>query len=389
MRFYSKLKSSITKLTVLSILVASIPMTTMAQTYSDVDNLISTYTYNNMNAQASAKVPTKVNGIKELEKAIEAASDQLITTFTVKTNNISYSQADNYDPTKNQILSERINAYQISGIADGKTNMMREITIDLTYKKMYEVSKIYREPMNGYTISPTAQQVFIKVKSVLKTLGVKDLKSDYEKEKVIHDYIVQNTNYTEESRITDSSTDSIYGVEGVLLNGDAVCQGYAETMKLFMDILGIECKVVTGMVDDNQPHAWNLVKLDNEWYHVDATWNDPDASQPDYIGYSYFNVTDEIIKYDHQIDAEKKYPVASGKQYFYYKDATVVESNEAFVRELIERFSQKAEMGEIYCSYNIDIDHFEEGIEGIVSQYNMDIKYTLAGKLFTFEAIYG
>ena len=54
----------------------------------------------------------------------------------------------------------------------------------------------------------------------------------------------------------------------------AVCQGYAETMKLFLDALGIENKLVYG-TGGGISHVWNLLCLDGDWYHMDVTWDDP------------------------------------------------------------------------------------------------------------------
>ena len=57
-----------------------------------------------------------------------------------------------------------------------------------------------------------------------------------------------------------------------------------------MDMLGIENGTVSGEAGDEQ-HIWNTVKLDDQWYHVDVTWDDPIGSSFEYTDHSYFNIT--------------------------------------------------------------------------------------------------
>ena len=53
-----------------------------------------------------------------------------------------------------------------------------------------------------------------------------------------------------------------------------MCASYSAAFKLLADSAGLESIVVTGYLDGSVPHAWNKVKLDDEWYIVDATNND-------------------------------------------------------------------------------------------------------------------
>lgn len=124
--------------------------------------------------------------------------------------------------------------------------------------------------------------------------------TDYEKEKAIHDYIVNNTKYdngfTTNEGVISPESHTIYGV---LVEGVGVCGGYAKTMKYLLDEVGIDSIVIGGTANGIN-HAWNMVKLDNEYYHVDCTWDDPvmkDGS--DTILYDYFNVNDKDIRVSH------------------------------------------------------------------------------------------
>lgn len=145
--------------------------------------------------------------------------------------------------------------------------------------------------------------------------------SDYDKIKIIHDYIVVNTVYDQENLVNNTIPDIDYTAKGVFENGVAVCRGYAEAFQLLMDALDIECQIVTGYAE-NTSHAWNIVKLDGQWYHVDTTFDDPiddsmDSQENPYsnLRYDYFLINDEQIFLDHIM--ESKAPACTSDLYMY------------------------------------------------------------------------
>ena len=107
----------------------------------------------------------------------------------------------------------------------------------------------------------------------------------------IHDFIVENTEYDE-----TVSKSNIYNIYGTLINKEAVCEGYAKTFKYILDKLDIPCIIACGIGQNSkgQPesHAWNYVKLNDVWYAVDVTWDDPviigNGSVTNEMRYHYF-----------------------------------------------------------------------------------------------------
>ncbi|WP_350453603.1 transglutaminase domain-containing protein [Slackia heliotrinireducens] len=150
--------------------------------------------------------------------------------------------------------------------------------------------------------------------------------TQYERELAIHDYLVQTVTYdTEALAVNNDPTnprhhDEIYSVLGALLKRKAVCAGISSGFKLLCDAARIKCFVVVGSSthesDAGERHAWNMVKLDGETYHLDATWDIRDAGDIR-MCYDYLNLTDGLIRFDHTWSSTI-YPACTALEYNYY-----------------------------------------------------------------------
>lgn len=101
---------------------------------------------------------------------------------------------------------------------------------------------------------------------------VKPGMSDLQKTIVLHDYLVVNCEYDHENYVAGTIPSESYSTYGVFVNRIAVCEGYAMAYQYLMELSGIECYMVESAAMN---HAWNLIKLDGQYYHVDVTWDDP------------------------------------------------------------------------------------------------------------------
>lgn len=174
-----------------------------------------------------------------------------------------------------------------------------------------------------------------KVDQIVKTI-IKPSMTEFEKVKAINDYIVSNTTYGTK---TKASSHSAYAL---LMEGQAVCQGYALTTYKMLQQVGFDVKYVVGNVNGNEAHAWNLVKVNGKWYHLDTTWNDPLPNRFGASSYDYFLVTDAQLKKDHKWIASN-YPAATSTKYSYMQ-------NVHFAHQInkILYFSNKADKDKLY-----------------------------------------
>ena len=91
-----------------------------------------------------------------------------------------------------------------------------------------------------------------------------------EKIRAIHDYIINNTEYDVERNETGTSNYDSNTAYGALIQGKAICSGYADAMALFLARFNIpNYKIASGT------HVWNAVYINNTWLHLDLTWDDP------------------------------------------------------------------------------------------------------------------
>ncbi len=100
--------------------------------------------------------------------------------------------------------------------------------------------------------------------------------------------------------------DYLRTIPGVFLNGKAVCEGYARALQYLLQKCGIECTEVAGHVrkesgELDEAHAWNLAKIDGDYYYLDVTWDDGSDTiqsvKQNYVGFDYFCITtDELLR---------------------------------------------------------------------------------------------
>lgn len=184
-------------------------------------------------------------------------------------------------------------------------------------------------------------------------------KSDYEKSRLLHDRLCDAVLY--------QSGQNDQNAYGALIEGSAVCNGYARAYQLLMQKAGIPAWYIRGNstnpVNNNSvSHAWNMVKLNGNWYYTDVTWDDQDSL----IFYTYLNVTSNQINVDHTADSNVR---------SYLPNATATDANffvredrvfSSFDKEKIVNLLKENKKTQIYVTY---------GVNEFISDYNININY--------------
>jgi len=267
--------------------------------YENKENL-KTGTYKIDFGYAFQSLLVEEDGEVELKKQYQSAIEALV-----------YENPDIFylDVTKMYINIEKVT--KITGV---KYNVYIDNGNDITYLAEGFYSKEDVEEFETQ-IEQIKQRIIANIQG----------KSEYEKIKIIHDYLIDTIEYEQ-----DLTQNNVYDIYGALVIKKCVCEGYAKAFQYLMNELGIENTIVigTGTNSKNQTenHAWNYVNLGGQWYAVDVTWDDPiltgGAKLTNSARYEYFLKGSNTMNQNHfpsgkftQAGETFQYPVLSLEDY--------------------------------------------------------------------------
>lgn len=133
------------------------------------------------------------------------------------------------------------------------------------------------------------------------------LDSDPDRVKLVHDYLTHTVSY--------GMCPAHQTAYAALVLKRGLCAAYSRAFQYCLQKLGISVACLQGRAR-NEDHMWNLVRLDDDFYAVDVTWDDPVGKPKGTYVYKYFNVPDNIMERDHARGAlSARLPRARGKKY--------------------------------------------------------------------------
>lgn len=216
--------------------------------------------------------------------------------------------------------------------------------------------------------------------------------SQYEIAKRLHDAVAKQIEYT-------AGKPNSHNAYGALIEGEAVCEGYAELYQYALYKMGIQSHVITG--NAGGLHVWNLVRIDGKYYQTDVTWDD----QGDTLYYEYFNTTSARMLEERLID-NNGYPIpectSTDANFFYrgegavfdetpdYSDAVAQLRNGAIARYYYEG-TEEYDLGEFYRwfeAYRALIDN-ELNICGTYSVSVLNREYIIVNSSYVSKEVKG
>lgn len=268
--------------------------------YENKENL-KTGTYTIQFGNAFYDILSQENGSDKLQEEYQTA----IEAFTY----------DNPDVFYIDVTKMYINIETIQKIFSTKYNVYINSAKDPTYL------------LDGFTskeqIDQCESQVIAVKNQILNQIAGKN---DIEKMRYIHDYLVDTIEY--DQKFVEKN---IYNIYGALVSKTCVCEGYAKASQYLLNEAGLENVIITGTATNSdgktENHAWNYVNIDEKWYAIDTTWDDPiivgGGKLTNTIRYRYFLKGSSTMNKNHFISTK----FTSGGQDFEFPKLSITDYN--------------------------------------------------------------
>ena len=268
--------------------------------YENKENL-KTGTYTIQFGNAFYDILSQENGSDKLQEEYQTA----IEAFTY----------DNPDVFYIDVTKMYINIETIQKIFSTKYNVYINSAKDPTYL------------LDGFTskeqIDQCESQVIAVKNQILNQIAGKN---DIEKMRYIHDYLVDTIEY--DQKFVEKN---IYNIYGALVSKTCVCEGYAKASQYLLNEAGLENIIITGTATNSdgktENHAWNYVNIDEKWYAIDTTWDDPiivgGGKLTNTIRYRYFLKGSSTMNKNHFISTK----FTSGGQDFEFPELSIIDYN--------------------------------------------------------------
>jgi hypothetical protein len=249
-----------------------------------------------------------------------------------------------------------------------------------------------------YSMEPAEAEQIVSVidQKILDCFSQAPLNGDeYSIAKYFYEWIINNTDY-------DKSVQNNQNIQSVFLQGKSVCQGYAKAMQYMLQKADIQCLMVTGFTSGER-HAWDMAKIDGEYYYIDPTWGDASYSYNGMslseesfvpsINYDYFLVTTDELTRTHSIEKVVELPecISVTDNYFVREGLYFSDYNE---EQLAVIFDSEQSMAAGYVTIKCADDIYESMLQTLIGSQKIfdfinkqgeSITYTSNDKLRTIS----
>lgn len=267
--------------------------------------------------------------------AARSAYDSLLGALRSRARSIPFSGSVDAKELTEAVLLENPELFYVGQSLRIMTSLMRK-----------EIMPTYL-----YTPAQTSQisaELDAAVRNIISS-EINEHQSDYDKVRALHDYLKSNIEYDSAAASSpirnDSSFMEAHSVVGALLRHRCVCEGFAKAFKLLCDRVGLECWVVSGTGSStisSGPHAWNIVRINGYYHHVDVTWDNQYSDSATIPNYGYMNLSDDEISKDHTW-TRRNYPACPSSPYNYFKVNNALVDSRAQLENMLYNCMQMEE----------------------------------------------
>jgi len=237
---------------------------------------------------------------------------------------------------------------------------------------------------SGKAMIKMNEELNAAVKQFLNEINDNNIRSDYNKLKYIYEYLQDTVAYDSEEfeyscRTGSAKRPESHTAYGALINGRAVCDGIAGAFSLLAQSMGIGCMVVGGTATHEgtqfMEHAWNIIRMEDKYYHVDVTWDLDKYRLFNQYSYNYFCIDDKDIGVNHRWQAQETPACTDKKGCFYVRNNLFAATREQIDEILDRQMKSRKKLIRIKLSEDLKLpgdmnQFFSDKIMMLLSKYN-------------------
>ena len=196
--------------------------------------------------------------------------------------------------------------------------------------------------------------------------------SDYEKCQTIYGYLSGNVRYSNDllnALNTGYTFDLGITAYGAMIDNLTICQGYADAFDMLTSMLGMNCVQIFGK-GGGEPHNWNMIELDGNWYHVDCTWGAGFGGVDGRCTWAYLFSSDTQLGKTHSWDRNYYPDAADDSLYFYTYHDLYVNGTGELDTKIGDVLAAGAEQVDVYVK-NVTLKEIRDYLSGIGATFHV------------------
>lgn len=297
----------------------------------------------------------------QLDKTEQGIYLEVLAALTEMPEEVSISTLDSeqLDRIFSCVMNDHPELFYVEGFRYTE-HFKGDILSEITFEGIYSMSK--------EETALVLAEIDKKLSDCMREVPLNE--DEYSTVRYLYEYLIEHTEY-------DKDADNNQNICSVFLNGRSVCQGYAKAMQYLLQKAGIQSVLVTGYTGVER-HAWNLVRVNGNYYYLDPTWGDASylyngdggieaAAFAPTINYDYFLVTTEEISKTHSFETMLILPVCDSREDNYYvREGLYFESYD--IKQLENIFASESVKQDNYVTVKCaDTQIYDEILEGTIA----------------------
>lgn len=253
------------------------------------------------------------------------------------------------------------------------------------------------------TLADKQAAIAAKARKVVGSLITEDMDTQ-EKIQALYLYLENHAVYDSDAlaqaqengfiKTVDFSHEDAFNAYGVLVDEKGVCMSYAYVFRMLCDLSGVDCIVATGYLDGSLPHAWNMVKIDGQWYEIDCTNNAVNTGIPYFLFQADSHLAlcsgytkDSLFALDEDVSG---YIGSDSSREYYRQNGLCPQDMEEYKEIITRHVDGETETFAVRWQGRVEQDSFEKAVTRAYSELGIgnmldSLRYSVTGEFIVLK----